>query len=65
MGYDANNMNSYDAYKGTPQRAHEGSQSHNGTDGCPVSDPGGYTAGLVGEGTPTKNEKGAPSGMEM
>ena len=65
MTYGVFPVPSYENLKGTAVKAHEGSQSHDGTAGCPVNDPGGYTAGMVGEGTPTRNEKGAPSGMDM
>ena len=39
--------------------------SHDGSAGAPVHDPGGYSAGHVGSGTPTRLEHGAPSGMDM
>jgi hypothetical protein len=65
MNYAAFNVPSYQKMQGTPTRSHLGSQSHNGTQGAPVNDPGGYTAGAIGSGTPTKLEKGAPSGMDM
>ena len=63
--YGLNNVPSYDNLKGTATKAHEGSMSHTGSEGCPVHDPGGYTAGAVGSGTPVHLEKGAPGGMEM
>lgn len=65
MDYAVHNVPSYQNMQGTPTKAHMGSQSHNGTAGCPVHDPGGYSAGMVGSGTPTKLEKGAPKGMDM
>ena len=65
MDYAVHNVPSYQNMQGTPTRSHLGSQSHNGTQGAPEHDPGGYTAGRVGSGTPTRLEKGAPSRMDM
>ena len=64
--YGLNNVQSYDNLKGPMVKSHEGSQSHDGTSGPGnTCDPGGYTAGHVGEGTPTRLESGAPHGMDM
>lgn len=62
--HDANQMNSYDHLKGTPQKAHMGSQSHLGSTGGPTQpstsglgtsgavehNPGGATPGKIGSG---------------
>ena len=64
MNYPAHPVPSYENLKGTHTRAHEGSQSHTGTEGNPhTSIPG--SGGQVGEGTPTRLEHGAPHGMDM
>jgi hypothetical protein len=63
--YGLNNVPSYENFKGPVVKSHMGSQSHDGSVGAPVHDPGGYTAGAIGSGTPVTLEKGAPSGMEM
>ena len=65
MDYAAFNVPSYQKMQGTPVRSHLGSQSHDGSRGAPENDPGGYTAGKIGSGTPTRLEKGAPKGMSM
>ena len=65
MTYGVFPVPSYENLKGPSVRAHMGSQSHDGSAGAPEHDPGGYTAGAIGSGTPVKLEHGAPSGMDM
>lgn len=45
--YGLNNVNSYDNLKGPMVKAHQGSQSHTGTEGCPYEHISG-SAGTVG-----------------
>ena len=65
MDYAVHNVPSYQNLQGTMRPAHLGSQSHNGSAGAPEHNPGGYTQGAVGSGTPGKLEHGAPGGMDM
>jgi len=75
MDYAVHNVPSYQHLQGTPQAAHMGSQSHNGSDGGPAGnlgmggamehDPGGVTPSRIGKGSAVKLEKGAPHGMDM